>query len=526
MVLKKKTDAFRIEHDFIGNKEVPADAYYGVQSLRGKENFPITGERAQPSLIKAIAMVKKAAAMANMDVGLLDKDRGKAIVKAADEIIAGKHADQFIVDPIQGGAGTSFNMNANEVIANRALEILGQPKGHYDILSANNHVNMGQSTNDAFPSSIHVATLMEVDTLLAEMKRLHKGFQDKAKKFDGMIKMGRTHLQDAVPIRLGQEFDAYARVTARDIKRIGNCGQHLYEVNLGATAVGTGLNADPKYIKLAVKYLAQISGFPMVGSESLVDGTQNTDCYTEVSAALKVCMMNMSKIANDLRLMASGPRCGLNELNLPPRQPGSSIMPGKVNPVMAEVVNQVAFQVIGNDNTICLASQAGQFELNVMEPVLVYNLLQSINIMRNVFRVFREFLLEGLTANEKRMREYVENSVGIITAVSPHIGYEASAAIAKEAITTGKPVRDLLLRDKLLTAKELDVILHPLEMTKPGISGFELLKAKKKAAGYSGPLAKNLQVKSAEEKAANGAGKAAIKAAKAAKKPAAKAKKK
>ncbi len=461
MVLKKKTDAFRIEHDFIGDKEVPADAYYGVQSLRGKENFPITGERSQPSLIRAIVMVKKASALANYEVGLLDETLCKAIAAAAEEIIAGKHLDQFIVDPIQGGAGTSFNMNANEVIANRALEIMGKPKGRYDILSPNNHVNMGQSTNDAFPTAIHVATLMDLETLLAEMRRMHGAFLVNAKKFYGMIKMGRTHLQDAVPIQLGQEFEAYAMVISRDIDRISASAKHLYSVNLGATAVGTGLNADPKYIKLSVQHLAKITKYPMLNAEHLMDATQNTDAYTEVSAALKVCMMNMGKIANDIRLMASGPRCGLAELNLPARQPGSSIMPGKVNPVMAEVVNQVAFQVIGNDNTICLASQAGQFELNVMEPVLVYNLLQSISIMRNVFRVFREFLLEGLTANEDRMRAYVENSVGIITAVSPHIGYEASAMIAKEAISTGKPVRELLLREKLLTEQEMDVILHP-----------------------------------------------------------------
>lgn len=491
---QKKASAssgFRVEHDFIGEKEVPATAYYGVQTLRGKENFPITGEKAQPSLIRAIAMVKKAAAIANMEVGLLDPDIGKAVVQASEEIIQGKHHDQFIVDPIQGGAGTSFNMNANEVITNRALEIMGEPMGRYDIVSPNNHVNMGQSTNDAFPTAIHVATLIDLETLLAEMRRMHKSVLANAKKFHGMIKMGRTHLQDAVPIRLGQEFEAYARVIGRDIDRINACGKHLYAVNLGATAVGTGLNADPRYIKLSVQHLAEISGYPMTGAEHLVDATQNTDAYTEVSAALKVCMMNMSKIANDIRLMASGPRCGLGELNLPARQPGSSIMPGKVNPVMAEVVNQVAFQVIGNDNTICLASQAGQFELNVMEPVLVYNLLQSISIMRNVFRVFREFLLEGLTANEERMRQYVENSVGIITAVTPHIGYEASAMVAKEAITTGKPVRELLLREKLLTAKELDIILHPLEMTKPGIAGFELLKAKRKAARSAAEAAGN-----------------------------------
>lgn len=482
MAQKKAPAGYRMEHDFIGEKQVPAAAYYGVQSLRGKENFPITGEKSQPSLIIAIAMVKKAAAIANMEVGLLEPDLCKAIVKACEEIIEGKHHDQFIVDPIQGGAGTSFNMNANEVIANRALEIIGRPLGSYEILSPNNHVNMGQSTNDAFPSAIHAATLMELKTLLEEMDRLHKSFQKKAKEFDGMIKMGRTHLQDAVPIRLGQEFDAYARVIGRDIERISGSGKALYEVNLGATAVGTGLNADPKYIDLAVKHLAEISKFPFKRAESLVDGTQNTDSYTAVSATLKVCMMNMSKIANDIRMMASGPRCGLGELNLPPRQPGSSIMPGKVNPVMAEVVNQVAFQVIGNDNTICLASEAGQFELNVMEPVLVYNLLQSISIMRNVFRVFREFLLEGLTANADRMRAYVENSVGIITAVSPHIGYEASAMIAKEAITSGKPVRELLRREKLLTDQEIDTILHPMEMTQPGIAGFEILKAKRKAA--------------------------------------------
>ncbi len=499
MVQKKTAEAFRMEHDFIGEKEVPVDAYYGVQSLRGKENFPITGEKAQPTLIRAIAMVKKASAIANMEVGLLDETLCKAIVAAADEIIAGKHLDQFIVDPIQGGAGTSFNMNANEVIANRALEILGKSKGRYDVLSPNNHVNMGQSTNDAFPTAIHVATLMDLETLLAEMRRMHKAFLANAKKFHGMIKMGRTHLQDAVPIRLGQEFEAYSMVISRDIERINACGKHLYTVNLGATAVGTGLNADPKYIALSVKHLAEITGYPMVNAEHLVDATQNTDAYTEVSAALKVCMMNMGKIANDIRMMASGPRCGLGELNLPARQPGSSIMPGKVNPVMAEVVNQVAFQVIGNDNTICLASQAGQFELNVMEPVLVYNLLQSISIMRNVFRVFREFLLEGLTANEERMRAYVENSVGIITAVSPHIGYEASAMIAKEAITTGKPVRELLLREKLLTKKEMDTILHPLEMTKPGIAGYELLKAKRKAAQETG-VAKQKPKKAAPKK--------------------------
>ncbi len=466
----------RIEHDFLGDREVPADAYYGVQTLRGAENFPITGLPIHPALIRAMAIVKKAAALANRDTGHLDAKIANAIAKAADDVIAGKLNAQFIVDPIQGGAGTSINMNTNEVIANRALEILGEAKGSYKVISPNSHVNMAQSTNDAFPTGVHIAALDLGRSLVVELQKLHDAFAAKEKEFHGLIKMGRTHLQDAVPIRLGQEFGAYRRVIGRDIKRIQQVGQQLLEVNMGATAVGTGLNADPDYIVAVARYLAEFSGFPMRTAEDLVDATQNTDCYTEVSAALKVCMMNLSKIANDLRLMASGPRCGLGELNLPARQPGSSIMPGKVNPVMAEVVNQVAFQVIGNDHTICLASEAGQFELNVMEPVLVFNLLQSIGIMTNVFVVFRKFLVEGLTANADRMKAYVDGSVGVITAINPHVGYETAARIAREANLTGKPVRELILRDKVLTKEQLDAILDPFEMTKPGIAG---AKAKK-----------------------------------------------
>jgi aspartate ammonia-lyase len=466
---------FRIEHDFLGDREVPADAYYGVQTLRGAENFPITGLPIHPALIRAMAIVKKAAALANRDTGHLDAKIANAIAAAADDVIAGKLNGQFIVDPIQGGAGTSINMNANEVIANRALEILGQPKGSYKGISPNSHVNMAQSTNDAFPTGVHIAALDLGRRLVEELQRLHDAFAAKEKEFHGIIKMGRTHLQDAVPIRLGQEFGAYRRVIGRDIGRIQSVGKQLLEVNMGATAVGTGLNADPAYIASVARYLADLSGFPMRTAEDLVDATQNTDCYTEVSAALKVCMMNLSKIANDLRLMASGPRCGLFELNLPARQPGSSIMPGKVNPVMAEVVNQVAFQVIGNDHTICLASEAGQFELNVMEPVLVFNLLQSIGIMTNVFVVFRKFLVEGLTANADRMKAYVDGSVGVITAINPHVGYETAARIAREANLTGKPIRELILRDKVLTKEQLDAILDPFEMTKPGIAGAQAM---------------------------------------------------
>ncbi|QEK98299.1 aspartate ammonia-lyase [Bacillus amyloliquefaciens] len=467
---------YRQEKDFLGEKQIEADVYYGIQTLRAKENFPITGYRIHEEMINALAIVKKAAALANMDVKRLYEGIGNAIVQAADEILEGKWHDQFIVDPIQGGAGTSMNMNANEVIGNRALEIMGHKKGEYIHLSPNTHVNMSQSTNDVFPTAIHISTLKLLDKLLDTMAHMLSVFKDKAKQFDSVIKMGRTHLQDAVPIRLGQEFEAYSRVLERDIKRIKQSRQHLYEVNMGATAVGTGLNADPRYIEQVVKRLADISGLPLVGAGHLVDATQNTDAYTEVSAALKVCMMNMSKIANDLRLMASGPRAGLAEISLPARQPGSSIMPGKVNPVMAELINQIAFQVIGNDNTICLASEAGQLELNVMEPVLVFNLLQSISIMNNGFRSFTDHCLAGIEANEKRLKQYVEKSVGVITAVNPHLGYEAAARIAREAIMTGQSVRDLCLQNDVLTEEELDIILNPYEMTKPGIAGKDLLE--------------------------------------------------
>ncbi|MFC9658093.1 aspartate ammonia-lyase [Bacillus subtilis] len=467
---------YRVEKDFLGEKQIEADVYYGIQTLRASENFPITGYKIHEEMINALAIVKKAAALANMDVKRLYEGIGQAIVQAADEILEGKWHDQFIVDPIQGGAGTSMNMNANEVIGNRALEIMGHKKGDYIHLSPNTHVNMSQSTNDVFPTAIHISTLKLLEKLLKTMEDMHSVFKQKAQEFDSVIKMGRTHLQDAVPIRLGQEFEAYSRVLERDIKRIKQSRQHLYEVNMGATAVGTGLNADPEYIKQVVKHLADISGLPLVGADHLVDATQNTDAYTEVSASLKVCMMNMSKIANDLRLMASGPRAGLAEISLPARQPGSSIMPGKVNPVMAELINQIAFQVIGNDNTICLASEAGQLELNVMEPVLVFNLLQSISIMNNGFRSFTDNCLKGIEANEKRMKQYVEKSAGVITAVNPHLGYEAAARIAREAIMTGQSVRDLCLQHDVLTEEELDIILNPYEMTKPGIAGKELLE--------------------------------------------------
>lgn len=368
-----------------------------------------------------------------------------------------------------------MNMNANEVIANRALEILGEEKGTYSIISPNSHVNMAQSTNDAFPSAIHIATVSTLDKLIVAMERMKESFLKKAVQFDSIVKMGRTHLQDAVPVRLGQEFGAYAAVVSRDIQRIKNAQKTMLQINIGATAIGTGLNADPEYMKIAVEHIAEYSGFPFERVENLIDGTQNTDTYSEVSSMLKIAMTNMSKISNDLRLMASGPKTGFSEIRLPERQPGSSIMPGKVNPVMPEVINQIAFQVVGNDVTISLASEAGQFELNVMEPVLVFNLLQSIEIMTNGFTVFTTHCLDHIEANEARMHDFVERSIGVVTALAPHLGYERSSQIAREALHSGKSVRELCLQYDYFTVEQLDIILNPFELTQPGIAGEKAL---------------------------------------------------
>lgn len=466
----------RQEKDLIGLHEVPDEVYYGIQTIRAIENFPITGYHPHEELIRALGWVKAAAALANIKVGALSPNVGKAIVQAAREITEGKFSEQFVVDVIQGGAGTSMNMNANEVIANRAIEIMGGTKGEYAKVHPNSHVNMAQSTNDVFPTAIRIACLNASKDLLSALEGLKAEFNKKAKEFDSILKMGRTHLQDAVPIRLGQEFAAYSQMLERDIRRIEEAVKSLYIINMGATAVGTGLNADPKYIEAVSEFLRELTGLPLIRATNLVDATQNTDAFLEVSGALKTLAVNLSKIANDLRLMASGPRAGFGEINLPPMQPGSSIMPGKVNPVMAEVVNQVSFQVQGNDFTIALACGAGQLELNVMEPVIVFNLLQSLDILRNVLRVFRERCVAGITANQSRCRELVENSVGIITAINPHVGYEVASQIAKEAITTGRPVRDIVLEKGVLTSRELEIILNPFEMTEPGISGAELLK--------------------------------------------------
>ncbi|QAY67156.1 aspartate ammonia-lyase [Paenibacillus protaetiae] len=465
----------RTERDSLGQKDIPDDAYYGIQSARAAENFPITGTPVHRELYIALAYIKKAAAMANLDVKLLKEPAGSAIIAAADEIIAGQHTAHFIVDSIQGGAGTSINMNMNEVIANRALELLGKRKGDYGSLSPNNHVNMSQSTNDVIPSALKIAAYLLAQQLLATKRRLAEELRKKQVQFHDIIKVARTHLQDAVPVRLGQQFGAYSRVIERDIRRLEQATSDLLWLNMGATAVGTGLNAKPEYIDSVILHLRELLGIEVKRADDLVDATQNTDAYTELSSALKISAVNLSKICNDIRLMASGPITGLNELLLPPRQPGSSIMPGKVNPVMAEVVNQVAFQVLGNDHTIALACEAGQLELNVMGPVIAFNLLQSLKIMNNGIDVFTRFALEGLEANRTRLTANLEKSFSMITALNPHLGYEVAAGLVKDALKTGMTLREIILERGLLTQEELDVILHPEEMTTPGIAGERFL---------------------------------------------------
>lgn len=466
----------RKEHDFLGELEVSDELYYGVQTLRALENFNITGKKLDHDFIRAMAMVKKASALANMKTGRLDERIGKAIVRAADEIIAGGFIDQFPVDPIQGGAGTSFNMNMNEVLANRGLEILGEPKGSYDILSPNNHCNMAQSTNDTFPTAIKVCAILKSKPLLAALQRLVDELERKAEEYKEILKMGRTHLQDAVPITLGQEMGAYASGVRRGIRRIQSALVMAHTVNMGATAVGTGLNAEPGYIKDVVDELSAVVGEEFFTAENLIDATNNTDIFADISSGLKVTALVLIKMANDFRLMASGPRCGIGELKLPPRQPGSSIMPGKVNPVIAEVLNQVCYQVCGNDLTITLAVENGQFELNVMEPVLAYNLFNNMCYLKNAVNTFVDKLLVDLQVDREQCQYWLDRSVGIVTALLPHVGYENASMLAKEAYSTGRSIREIILEKKMLTEAEMDHILSPSEMTKPGIAGADILK--------------------------------------------------
>ncbi|WP_288321823.1 aspartate ammonia-lyase [uncultured Selenomonas sp.] len=460
----------RTEHDFLGSLEVPDDVYYGVQTMRAIENFRITGQKLDPDFIVALAQVKKAAALANMDTGRLPHEIGDVLVRAADEVIAGEMFDQFPIDPIQGGAGTSINMNMNEVLCNRALELRGEEKGRYDIISPNNHANMAQSTNDAFPTGIKVCLSAKGTRFVLSLDRLAAELERKATAYRGILKMGRTHLQDAVPITLGQEMGSYASAVRRSIRRIRYVLRHIHTINMGGTAVGTGLNAEPAYIKAVAKRLSEVTGEQYRTSQNIIDATNNTDAFADVSSALKNAALVLIKLANDFRLMASGPRCGLNELHLPMRQPGSSIMPGKVNPVIAEVLDQACYQVIAGDLAVTLAVENGQFELNVMEPVMAFNMFNSLNYLTRAVNTFVEKLLVDLVPNVDQCQKWLDNSVGIVTALLPHIGYEKSAELAREAYTTGKPIREIVLDCGLLSKKELNHILSPRQMTRPGIA--------------------------------------------------------
>ena len=455
---------FRMEADSIGTKQVPVDAYYGVQSLRGHENFRITGQRLRPEFIISLAQIKKACAICNYNIGELDEKIKDAICQACDEIMEGKFHDQFICDPVQGGAGTTANMNANEVIANRAIEILGGEKGDYTIVHPNDHVNRSQSTNDVIPSAAKMTVLVLLKNAIRELVKLEQALAQKKIEFYDVIKMGRTQMQDAVPIRLGDEFGAYRRAVTRDIERFGLALIEMYAINMGGTAVGTALNANPAYVDALAPTIAKISGLPVTKAPDLIDGTQNLDPFAFVSAALKTCAISCSKMANDFRLMSSGPRCGFEEINLPAMQNGSSIMPGKVNPVIPEVMSQAAFCIIGNDVSITMAAEAGQLELNYAEPILYHKLFESIVVLTGAVKTFTENCVSGITANEEKCREHVENSVGVITAICPTVGYKVSADIAKTAIKTGKPVREILKSMDIFSDEEIEKILDPSSM--------------------------------------------------------------
>jgi aspartate ammonia-lyase len=459
----------RLEHDLLGEREVPAHRYFGIQTLRATENFSISGIPIAhyPLLIKSLAYIKKAAAQANQELGLLDENIADAICRACDDLLSGALLDEFVVDVIQGGAGTSTNMNANEVIANRALELLGYEKGRYDILHPLNHVNMSQSTNDVYPTALRLTLSQKMDELMAEMEHLRRAFEIKAEEFADVIKMGRTQLQDAVPMTLGQEFGAWAIMVSEDIQRVAEAQSLIREINMGATAIGTGLNSHPDYAELVTKKLRDLTGIPVVGSENLVEATQDTGAYVQLSGVLKRVATKVSKICNDLRLLSSGPRAGLNEINLPAMAPGSSIMPGKVNPIIPEVVNQVAFEVIGNDITVTLAAEAGQLELNVMEPVIAYNLFTSLAMLGRACRTLADRCVVGITANREVCRRMVENSIGLVTALNPYIGYEKSSQVADEALKSGRSVYEIVLEKGYLSKLELDDILSPENMTRP-----------------------------------------------------------
>ena len=459
----------RTEHDSLGDREVPDHAYYGVQTIRGMENFPLSGIRMYhyEHFIRAFAFVKKAAATANGELGVLDAAKADAIVKACNDVIAGKLHDQFVIDMFQGGAGTSTNMNANEVIANRALEILGHRKGQYEHVHPNDHVNCSQSTNDAYPTAIKLGVILTLRDTLSALRELRTALNAKAQEFADVLKMGRTENQDAVPMTLGQEFGAYAVMIGDGIRHLTRVGEEFYAINMGATAIGTGINSPPGYAALCTKRLAEISGIPVTLAGDLVEATQDSGEFALMSSTMKTAAVQLSKICNDLRWMSSGPRCGLYEIRLPAMQPGSSIMPGKVNPVIPEVVSQICFQIIGADVTVSMASEASELELNMAEPVIAFNLLFGLTLLRNAAIILHSRCIAGIEANRERCLEYVRNSIGLVTALVPVLGYERSAAIAKEALKTGGSVYDLVLQKGWLTQEKLDDFLKPENMTHP-----------------------------------------------------------
>ncbi|MFE6646658.1 aspartate ammonia-lyase [Nocardioides sp. NPDC057772] len=464
------TSPTRSEHDLLGDLDVPAEAYWGVHTARAQANFPITGTTigTYPHLVNALAAVKEAAALANLELGLLDPERARAIVAACQEIRAGALHDQFVVDVIQGGAGTSTNMNANEVIANRALELLGHDKGSYGELHPNEHVNLSQSTNDAYPTAVNIATIIAVGALADAMRVLEEAFAAKAEEFAGILKMGRTQLQDAVPMTVGQEFRTYAVMLGEDRLRLQEAVTLLHEINLGATAIGTGLNAPVGYAEIARRHLAEITGLPLVTAPDLIEATQDCGAFVHLSGVLKRVAVKVSKTCNDLRLLSSGPRAGLGEINLPPVQAGSSIMPGKVNPVIPEVVNQVAFEVIGNDVTVTMAAEAGQLQLNAFEPVILHSLVGSITHLAAACRVLAERCVRGITVNGELTRAQVEHSIGLVTALNPEIGYVAATEIAREALNSGRGVAELILERGLVSPERLAHLLRPEQLAHPG----------------------------------------------------------
>jgi aspartate ammonia-lyase len=461
--------AVRREKDLLGERDVPDTRYFGIQTLRAVENFQVTGITISqyPHLLRALAAIKEAAASTNRELGLLDDRIAGAIIAAASDIRAGNLHPEFVVDVIQGGAGTSTNMNANEVIANRALEMLGEPRGRYDIVHPNNHVNLSQSTNDVYPTALRIAGIGSLRELEEALASLRDAFHAKGVEFADIVKMGRTQLQDAVPMTLGQEFRAWAVTLGEDIARLREAAHLLREINMGATAIGTGINTDPRYAALVCERLSEITGLDLVTSPDLVEATQDTGAFVFVSGILKRLAVKLSKVCNDLRLLSSGPRAGLSEIRLPPMQPGSSIMPGKVNPVIPEVVNQVCFQVIGNDVAVTFAAEGGQLQLNVFEPVIAFNIFQSVDMLRRACIVLRERCVVDITANRDRIRELLERSIGIVTALVPYIGYEKSSALASEAERTGRGVYELVLEKGWLSREELDQVLSPDAMTRP-----------------------------------------------------------